>query len=299
MKIEVRCPAKVNLYLDVLNKRKDGYYEVVTVLQAIDLWDTIFLSERKSGIEIHCGDDLPSNEDNLTFQSASILMKEEGIKTGISIELSKRIPIGAGLGGGSSDAAGVLVGLNELWGLHLKAERLIEIGRKVGSDVPFFISLWEDVTSVGSIGGGIRLGLGRGDEITPLPAPEDMWLILINFDFRVSTGEIYRSLGTELTNKKKDFKMALEVFKTGNFRAVRGALYNKLEEPVFRRFPAVEREKIHLANLCDGAAVMTGSGPAVFGLAESKKEAVGIKDCLAGNLKKESICVRKSLSQRS
>ncbi len=158
--LTVSCPAKVNLFLETRGVRPDGYHEIETVMQAVTLYDTVVLHPRsKGGIVFRCSDpSLPSGIDNLACRAAELLGREVSLPAGVSITLEKRIPYGSGLGGGSSDAAGVLVGLNELFGLGLPRERLCELCARIGSDVAFFVY------------GGTALCRGRGERVTPVEA---------------------------------------------------------------------------------------------------------------------------------
>ena len=180
-RLVLRTAAKVNLTLEVLGKRADGYHEITTVMQAVDLSDRIILDDADD-LELCCGAaDLPTDARNLALQAALALRQAAGVARGARIELDKRIPVAAGLGGGSANAAGVLVGLNRLWGLRWSVERLDEIAATLGSDVPFFLR------------GGAALGTGRGEKVAALPA-RSLALVLVNPRFPSSTAEMYGRL---------------------------------------------------------------------------------------------------------
>jgi 4-diphosphocytidyl-2-C-methyl-D-erythritol kinase len=283
--------AKVNLYLRVLNKRKDGYHTIETVFERIDLCDKIILKPRGDNlIKIISGKKgLPKDRTNLAFRAARLLKDKYRIDKGVDIEIIKRIPIGSGLGGGSSNAASVLSGLNRLWKLGLPLEELADLGGKIGSDVPFFIYNCR-----------FALGKGKGDKITPLPGLEK-----ISFDhvlavpkIHVSTPLIYknwdklRSQGrirspqsnpasknkylSGLTRQKSGVKIIVSSIKKKDLLSLNKAALNSLEPVTERLYPQVESIKNKF--LVGGAQfmLMSGSGPAVFGIVPSRKEAVGL-----------------------
>ena len=164
-KVTIETPAKINLTLEVLGKRDDGYHEIASVMQAVSLFDTLTLSMAE---DVQLISDVPEigTRDNLVYRTAELLKREKGVDEGVEIRLSKGIPIAAGMGGGSSDAAATLLGLNHLWGLGVDIEELTGLAVRLGSDVPFFLS------------GGTALAEGRGERITPLPTPPTTWLAL-------------------------------------------------------------------------------------------------------------------------
>jgi 4-diphosphocytidyl-2-C-methyl-D-erythritol kinase len=263
--------AKLNLYLAVLNKRKDKYHNLSTLFERIDLSDTIILkSRRDSAIKIICADtQVPKDSSNLCYRSAQLLQQKYKCLKGIEIKILKRIPVGAGLGGGSSNAASTLVGLNKLWGLRLSRAELSRVAKKIGCDVPFFIA-----------DSSFAIGSERGDKIRPLPALKkvNLWHVLVVPRVHVSTPLIYGKWDeySGLTRKSRNVKMNnLAFLKKGLFKVER-LLYNSLEEVTTKIYPEVSRVKRELANLGLKAILMSGSGPAVFGIASSRKEAVTV-----------------------
>jgi 4-diphosphocytidyl-2-C-methyl-D-erythritol kinase len=256
----VRVPAyaKVNLRLDVLGRRADGYHELRTIFQAISLHDTLVLeTKREHGIDLR----IPGNsqlagapgQDNLVYRAIEELGHELGLQRGVRAVLTKRIPVGRGLGGGSSDAAAALVGLLRLTGKRIAAARLLEIASGLGADVPFFLH------------GGRALGIGRGDEIYPLPDVARRQVLLISpNEIAVPTKDAYQWLSQELTN-------GIDPTKLMRFCALcwspqGGVLSNDFEAAVFPRYPRLDAIKRELLQQGAAEASLAGSGSAVFGV---------------------------------
>jgi 4-diphosphocytidyl-2-C-methyl-D-erythritol kinase len=260
--VRVFSPAKVNLYLEVLAKREDGYHEVETVLQAINLHDEVLLRNRKSGIKVTCRrEGVPEGEENLAYRAAAIILKEANLKRGVEIEIKKKIPPAAGLGGGSSNAAATLIGLKELWNLkNLTEESLESLAKKLGMDVPFFIR------------GGRALGKNRGEILTHLKSWKPFWMTIVIPDIKVRTTHIYENLCLGLTEKRERNKITLSDFEKLSARDWSSVFYNRLEEVTEKEYPQVKRIKERLRAL-GGAALMSGSGPAVFAAFPQKEAA--------------------------
>lgn len=179
MKLSIKTPAKVNLFLQITGKRDDGYHDIFTVMQMVELWDELII-EHSDTIEVIClNNDALSGKENLIYKAAMKLQEHSGAKAGAKITLNKIIPVGAGLGGGSSDAAAALYGLNKLWGTGFSNERLSTIGGELGSDVPFFLN-WPTA-----------IGCGRGDELIPLSYAEELWFLLVNPGIHISSAWAY------------------------------------------------------------------------------------------------------------
>ena len=275
--LRIESPAKVNLFLEVLGKREDGYHNVETILETVDLFDSLTLKETKEGIEIACPPSLrsgvsrresdfpslPLGRENLAYQAAFLLKKRLGLKKGIQITINKRIPLASGLGGGSGNAASVLLGLNKLWNLDLSYEELFQLARELGADVPFFLR------------GGRTLGKGRGDELQPLSQDPALYFVLVSPDFEVSTEGVYENL-KNLTKEARSIKIILSALNSGKITKIGNSLYNRLEEVVIPRHPQIAKIKKRLLELGAGGALMSGSGPSVFGLADDKKSAAEI-----------------------
>lgn len=261
-KILIKTPAKINLGLKVMGLRPDGYHEIETTMQMVALFDELTFEIREEGIElISDGEVIPSIEGNIV-NKAFILLSREARGRGVKIKLKKNIPVAAGLGGGSSDAAATLLGLNKLWGTGLKKEDLIYLGSRLGSDVPFFLF------------GPSALARGRGDTLTPL-RPLNTWVLLINPNLSVSTSWVYQSYDkfegliseTKLLTKRRD-NIKLPSLLKSETRYI-----NDLEKVTIRSYPEVMRIKEELLDSGAEVALMSGSGPTVFGIFLEKSSA--------------------------
>lgn len=260
--IAVKSCAKVNLGLEVIGKRNNGYHEVKTILQTINFYDEIYIKKISKGIQLSCNSTaLPLDEKNLIHQAACLIEKYKGNPSGICVHIKKRIPIAAGLGGGSSNAAATLIGLNRLWNLGLKKGELFNLAKELGADVPFFLS------------GGRALGVGRGDELFPLPQDKILYLVLVNPKFSVSTREVYQKATPFIKGNSGRIEELKEALKKGDFLIISKYLYNTLEEVVSREFPVVLEIKSQLVKAGALGSVMSGSGPTVIGIARSKTHA--------------------------
>lgn len=255
MKLLVKAPAKINLSLDVLHKRNDGYHEVEMIMTTIDLADRLELTLlEQDQIKINSQNRfVPDDQRNLAYQAAALLKKRFHVKKGVSIAIEKHIPVAAGLAGGSSDAAAVLRGLNKLWGLGLSLDELAAIGSEIGSDVSFCVY------------GGTALATGRGEIIKELPAAPTCWVILAKPFIGVSTAEVYRRL--QLNGMKHpNTKEMMEAIRTGSYEGVCKNVGNVLEEVTFSLHPEVAQIKDQIKRFGADAVLMSGSGPTVFGL---------------------------------
>ena len=257
--MKARAYAKVNLGLEVLFRREDGYHELRTILQTVDLYDRLSFESRSSGIELDLpdlpdmdGPSLPTGSENLVVRAAELLAERVDCPVGVRIGLEKRIPVGRGLGGGSSDAAVTLLALNELWQAGLSYRDLSGLGAELGMDVPYFLF------------GGTALGVGRGDEIFPLAHQVDVPIVLILPDFAISTAAAYRNL--ILTKRKSSLK--LHSFASSSFGGGNGLLdlTNDLEAATREHLSSINGYKQILLELGAVASLMSGSGSAVFGV---------------------------------
>lgn len=253
--MELSAPAKVNYRLDVLRKRPDGYHDLRMIMQRVDLCDTIRITlSDVAGIRVTCGSKgVPDGSGNIAWRAAKAIMEFSPKSTGIDIEINKRIPIAAGLGGGSSDAATVLTGLNDLLSLNLSTERLMEIGVGLGADVPFFVF------------GKTSIAEGIGEKLTPIERIPRPWIVLVNPNLHVSTAWVYNNLQL---SSEKDGTTLPNVFDTiADLCAILG---NDLESVTISRFPVIRDIKKQL--ICHGAnaSLMSGSGPTVFGIFDSE-----------------------------
>ncbi len=277
MPLVIKSFAKLNLYLQILNKRKDNFHNLNTLFCRIDLADTLIFKKRQDGlIKIRCKNpDVPSDKTNLCWRAAELLKRELGVDFGIDIEIRKRIPVGAGLGGGSSNAAGVLLGLNRYWNLNLPKARLVKLGAKIGSDVPFFI-----------YGTKFALGSRRGDKIKPLASLSKLklWFILVYPNIKVSTPRIYREFDvfSGLTRTRCNVKMLTSELRQKGKGMNAQCLINDLEIVTTGLYPVVNQVKKALSGIGLEKIMMSGSGPAVFALCNGRKQAQD----LSGGLRK-------------
>lgn len=266
-----KAPAKINLALDVLFKRPDGYHEVEMIMTTVDLADRIELKEiEQDTIQILSHSRfVPDDHRNLAYQAAHILKERFSVKKGVSITIEKNIPVAAGLAGGSSDAAATLRGLNRLWKLGLTLDELAEIGAEIGSDVSFCVY------------GGTALAKGRGEKITHLPAPPKCWVILAKPTIGVSTADVYKRLQLSNVNHPDVYGM-IEAIKTNDYPQVCKGLGNVLEEVTLPMYPEVANIKEHMKTFGADAVLMSGSGPTVFGLVEHESRMQRIYNGLRG-----------------
>ena len=261
----LRTSAKVNLALEVLGKRSDGYHEIATVLQAVDLFDRLKV-EAADTLSLQTDDPgLPTDDDNLVMRAARLLQKASGVQTGARIRLEKRIPVAAGLGGGSSDAAATLWGLSRLWALRWPRARLQELAVELGMDVPFFL------------GPGRAVARGRGERIEALPAGGGYALVLVNPRTALSTREVYERVPAGWHASPAGTARVIEALRTRNVEKIAAALTNNLERVVEPVLPVIGRMKAALLAAGALGAVMSGSGPTVFGMARSLDHARQIR----------------------
>jgi 4-diphosphocytidyl-2-C-methyl-D-erythritol kinase len=248
--------AKINLHLEVLGRRSDGFHEIFTIFQTISLFDEMAFEIRESGIELNCdsdSDDVPIDESNLILRAGKLLQNAFNVSRGASINLSKRIPIGGGLGGGSSNGAAALVGLSRLWDINASIERLSELAAKLGSDVPFFLI------------GATAIGKGRGEIIQPIDDFTLGPMIVVTPDVHVSTQHAYAALN--LTNTPSN--RILNVSRAADIQLA--DLKNEFEKTVFADFPEIQRAKNKLIDLGATFAQMSGSGASVFGIFDNEE----------------------------
>jgi 4-diphosphocytidyl-2-C-methyl-D-erythritol kinase len=245
------------LALEVLGKRGDGYHEIATVLQAVDLFDRLTM-ETADILSLHADDpELPTDDGNLVMRAARLLQKTAGIEKGARLRLQKRIPVAAGLGGGSSDAAATLLGLNRLWGLRWPRARLQELAVELGMDVPFFL------------GTGRAVARGRGERLQALPGGGGYALVLVNPRTPLSTAEVYGRVPAGWHAEPTGTERVIEALRRRNAAALAAALTNNLERVVEPVLPVIGRMKAALLAAGALGAIMSGSGPTVFGLARS------------------------------
>lgn len=251
----IRAYAKINLTLDVLGRRSDGYHELATVMQTVDLYDTLCLTDiQDECVQMVCSNDELSNENNLAARAAHMMQQHLSSPRGVRIELYKRIPTAAGLGGGSSDAASVLLALQQWWQLPLSTGNLLAMAATLGSDVPFFLT------------GGLALCEGRGERVTPLVPywlPQMRWLLLLKPAIGVSTASVFRRLPASDYTDGTHTQAVCTALTTGQHLAWEH-LHNSLERGVLEQYPPVAQAREALLDAGAPLVRLSGSGPTLF-----------------------------------
>jgi 4-diphosphocytidyl-2-C-methyl-D-erythritol kinase len=272
MKVFEKAPAKINLSLDVLYKREDGYHEVEMVMTMVDLADRIEMQElsRDTIIISSQAGYIPLDEKNLAFQAAKLIKDRYDVKQGVYIHLDKKIPVAAGLAGGSSDAAATLRGLNRLWQLNIPLDELQKLGAELGSDVPFCVS------------GGTAVARGRGEKLEMIDSPPQCWVILAKPPINVSTSEIYGRFKASEVKSPPATPAILESIRTKNFEGLCSGLGNMLEEVTLDLYPEVRHLKECMQKLGADGVLMSGSGPTVFGLVSKEAKVPRVYNGLRG-----------------
>ena len=258
-----RAYAKINIGLDVLRRRADGYHEVKMIMQTVDIYDELVLEKRKEpGIELRMDNrELPSGGDNLICRAADLLFREKEITGGVNISLTKRIPIAAGMAGGSADAAAALRGVNELFDLGYSLTELQALGVGLGADIPYCLA------------GGTMLSEGIGEILTPLPAPPAAHLVIAKPDINVSTAFVYGNLHADSLAWHPDIDGMIAALQKGDLDGITGRLGNVLETVTVKAHPVIEQIKELLRKQGAENALMSGSGPTVFGIFKEKETA--------------------------
>ncbi|HAE91526.1 4-(cytidine 5'-diphospho)-2-C-methyl-D-erythritol kinase [Tissierella praeacuta] len=254
--IIINSYGKINLGLDVLYRREDGYHEINTIMQQISLNDILTIKETKKDIEIECNkEEVPLDSTNLVYHAWKKMQKKTGINRGIKVNIYKRIPVAAGLAGGSANAAAVLKGLNELWGLRLSEKELMEIGVEIGADVPYCIM------------GGTAFAEGIGEKLTKVRSFKDKNVLLINPGIGISTAEVYKNIRL---NKQShiDIKKIMSFIEEDDINSVAKSITNIMEEVVIEKTPIISEIKRDMLDYGALGSLMSGSGPTVFGLFE-------------------------------
>jgi len=270
-KLTLWTAAKINLYLDIVGKRNDGYHEIESVMQSVTLYDRLVLKPFKEGIKILSDEPgIPLGRENLCYKAAELFLKKTKIKQGLQIEIHKTIPRKAGLGGGSADAAATLWGMNKLFGVRVPLIILSKWASLLGADVPFCLR------------GGTSLVRGKGEILIPLPSLKDGWLVLLDPGIPVSTSWVYEKIRGELTKKKLSAKLLANLVEKEGLLGISKFLYNRLEEVVLERFPVLKAVKKEMMQARAKGTLMTGSGSIIFGMVENKKEGESLRSRLQG-----------------
>jgi len=257
--IELLSPAKVNVFLKITGQRIDGYHELLTVFVPVSLYDKLIISKSEKGLEVYYrGRETPNNQNNLVSRAAISFFEKTGIKKGIKITLIKNIPISSGLGGGSSNAATTLKGLNQLWPNALSKEDLEKLALSLGADVPFFLLQKP------------AMARGIGEILQPIENFPSLWYVIVSPNLMISTAWTYERFKLNLTNNRNQNKMSS--FKKNIFN-IPELLFNDLERVTLVKYPFLSSIKESLLQVGALGALMTGSGPSIFGLFDSAKKA--------------------------
>jgi 4-diphosphocytidyl-2-C-methyl-D-erythritol kinase len=268
--LSLKSYAKINLCLYVLKKREDGYHEIFSVMQAVDLHDRLTLQKTEKNIVIKCDHpQVPEDERNLAYQAAGLLFREKKFLKGVRINIEKTIPVSAGLGGGSSNAAFTLKGMNQLFDLKLSDQKLHSLASQIGSDVPFFLYT------------GQAISKGRGEKIAPIKFYRDYWLVLVCPNLMISTKSIYQMVKIDLTKDRRFSNLNVCHNRGGFFETLR-RFGNDLEKVVTNRYAIVSQIIETLENYGAIKSSMSGSGPTVYGIFEKKPQAEEVVRKLSG-----------------
>jgi 4-diphosphocytidyl-2-C-methyl-D-erythritol kinase len=268
-KIELKARAKINLSLDVLNKRSDGYHEVKMLMQTLELHDTITIKQIDNGIEVNCNSPyVPSNNQNIAYKAAEVLLKAVNIKTGVSINITKKIPVAAGLAGGSSNAAAVLKGLNEMFSLGISETELMIFGKQIGADVPYCIK------------GETMLSEGIGEILTKISQLTKTHIILVKPKIGVSTAWVYKNLNLLQIKERPQTELLIKAIGEKNIEYLALNMKNVLESVTVPKYPIIDEIKKKMVNEGASGSMMSGSGPTVFGIYKDIKMAEKAWDLL-------------------
>lgn len=269
--IELKSRAKINLSIDVLGKRNDGYHLVEMIMQTIDLYDTIKIKEIDTdNVVIKSNSvNIPLDDNNIVYKAINLLKNKFNINKGVEVFIEKNIPVAAGMAGGSSNAAAVLVGINKLWNLDLSEEELQKIGFKLGADVPFCIS------------GRTALAQGVGEELTYITGlSQDVTILVCKPDIFVSTEDVYQGLDLNNIGQRPNNKYLMECLENNDIKTLSENMINVLENVTSEKYNEIREIKGVMINNDALGSMMSGSGPTVFGLFENKEKAIKCKEQL-------------------
>jgi 4-diphosphocytidyl-2-C-methyl-D-erythritol kinase len=284
--IRIKAPAKVNVRLEITGKRPDGYHDIFSIMVPIEVFDSLEVRRNDTGqIQFKSkGFDVPEAPTNLVYRAANSFFERTCIENrGVDIKLEKNIPVAAGLGGGSSDAASTLMALNELYGFPLKKENLHEIAVKLGADVPFFL---EAVPSIAT---------GIGEILEPVPNWPEFWYLIVTPQVEISTAWVYQNYKMELTSNEYDY--IRKTLKNDDV-IISNILKNDLEKVTSTRFPIINTLKRKIMDAGAEGSIMSGSGPSVFGIFLSREKAVSARNLLmSDNLRHISVVKGKGIKR--
>ena len=260
--ISLKAYAKVNLSLDILGKRPNGYHDVEMIMQQITLYDKVDIKKTEKDITIHTDCYyVPSDPRNIAYKIAKDVLDKYTITSGIHIEIKKTIPVAAGLAGGSADAAAVIMGLNDLFGLKMTIQEMKDIAVKHGADIPFCIE------------GGAAVARGIGEELEIIPSLQNVWMVLVKPPIGVSTQSVYKSLVVDEIKNHPETNNLIEAMHGNDYRYVANNMYNVLEEITSKRYSIIGRIESKMREYGALGTMMSGSGPTVFGIFKNYKKA--------------------------
>lgn len=258
----IKAYAKINISLDIIGKREDGYHFLEMIMQSIDLYDLIKIDKCEQGINIYCNESsIPTDRGNLAYKAAELFADTYKIGQGLSISIEKNIPVSAGLAGGSSDAAAVLKGLSQTFGIHADDNKLKALGLKLGADVPYFIT------------GGTAFCEGIGEICTLLRPFKNKIVVLVKPDFKISTPEVYKKIDTVKVYRHPNTKSIIKAINEDNLMYIGTHMVNVLENVTIRDYPVIENIKNEMVKEGSCGVLMSGSGPTVFGFFENMSAA--------------------------
>lgn len=263
--LQIKCPAKINLTLDVIDRRSDGYHNLSMIMQTINLYDIIKISvydTKSPSISLLCENkNVPTDDSNLIVRAAKLFFEKTGISAAVEIQLEKNIPVGAGLGGGSSDAAGTLTALNTIFDNPLSKESLAHMAKSLGADVPFFLN------------GGCMLAEGIGEKLSPLPPLENIFIVLAKPEISISTAHVYKSLVLDDSICHPDVKSAIDALHNQDVDKLASVAGNVLESVVLKEHDIIQEYKSIMKEFGAVYSLMSGSGSSVFGIFKNKPSA--------------------------
>jgi len=286
-KLQFKTPAKINLGLHIHKKREDGFHELETLFQMVAWFDEMEMEATPEKVELFCDSPgIPTDESNLVIKAARLLQNRfPGKCGGVKIKLQKNIPFGAGLGGGSGNAAGALLALNVLWNLKLSQRELIEMASVLGSDVPFFLM------------SPCAIGKGRGEILQSIKSPISFYILMIYPGFPIATPWVYGSLKLKLTKAQNNISILTNFLMRSEFAQLGAALYNDLEPVVIKRYPEILEIKNELLNAGAEGALLSGSGSTVFGIFDNPE--IAKKALVRFTGEKYRVCLAKSITRFS
>ena len=286
-KLQFKTPAKINLGLHIHKKREDGFHELETLFQMVALYDELEVEGTPEKVELFCNSPgIPNDETNLVVKAARLLQKNfSGKYGGVKIKLKKNIPSGAGLGGGSGNAAGILLALNHLWDLNIPRKDLIAMSSELGSDVPFFLM------------SPCAIGTGKGEILEPIENPIKFYILMVYPNLPLSTRWVYGNLKLKLTKPENNISILANFLIRSEFAQLGTALYNDLAPVVFQRYPEILEIKNELLRSGAGGALLSGSGSTVFGIFDNPDLAKKVLARFAG--KKYKVFLAKSITSFS